>query len=77
VEIVGIGGPVRVCATGYSILRYDHGDRSSSCFSIAHVEEPWSECDEAPLATTTAEALAERMRTHGGFLVPAASIKTD
>ena len=73
-EIVGLGGEVRICAD-FSILRFDWKNGTNSCFSIAEVDEEWSECDTTPLTDTTAEGLAERIRTHGGFLVPGVSIK--
>jgi len=65
IEIVRIQGPVRVCAS-YSILRGGGG----YCFSIVDVDEPWIACDHRPLRSVTPEALAERMKSHGGFTVP-------
>jgi hypothetical protein len=61
-EIVGIGGTVRAFS---SILQgwTDH------CWSIAEVEAPWIPCNNEPLTATGPVALAERIRTHGGFLV--------
>jgi len=65
VDIVGIGGNVEVCER-YVILRGNGG----YCFSILDAAEPWVPCDHEPLTSFTAEALAERLETHGGFLVP-------
>ncbi len=65
VNIVGIGGAVEVCER-YVILRGNGG----YCFSIQDADEPWIPCDHEPLTSFTPEALAERLETHGGFLVP-------
>ena len=65
VSLIGIGGSVRVCE-GYVILRGNGG----YCFSIDDAENPWVPCDHVPLTSFTPDALAERMETHGGFLVP-------
>ena len=65
VDLVGIGGGVRVCQ-GYVILR----GAGNYCFSILGADEPWIPCDQESLTSFTAEALAERLQTHGGFLVP-------
>jgi hypothetical protein len=64
-EIIGIGGTVIVC-NRYRLLKSGGG----SCFSIADAEDPWRPCDYEPLTSATPEALAERLQTHGGFLVP-------
>jgi len=69
VEIVGIDGAVRVCDE-YIILRFDHGNLTSSCFSIADADEPWIPCNYNALTSITPDALAERIKTHGGFVVP-------
>jgi hypothetical protein len=69
VGIIGIEGTVRVC-TRYSILKFDNAEGTANCFSIAAASDPWRPCDVTPLTNTTAEGLAERMDTHGGFLVP-------
>lgn len=66
-EIVGIGRTVRVFS---SILR----GGSNYCWSIAQAEAPWTPCNNEPLTATTPEVLAERMKTHGGFLVPGAEV---
>jgi hypothetical protein len=63
-DIVGISGDVRVCDC-YTILR-----RRNSCFSISDIDGPWVPCDYEPLRSTTPEALAKRVETHGGFTVP-------
>ena len=68
VEIIGIGGKVRICES-YVILRFPRGG-GNFCFSISNIDEPWIPCDDAPLTSTSPEALAERLATHGGFLVP-------
>jgi len=65
VDLVGIGGKVRVCQ-GYVILR----GAGNYCFSILDADEPWIPCDHEPLTSFTPEALAERLQTHGGFFVP-------
>jgi hypothetical protein len=62
-EIVSIGKPVRVFS---SILM----GGTDYCWSIARAEVPWAPCENEPLRPRTQEALAERMVTHGGFLVP-------
>jgi hypothetical protein len=62
VEIVGLGGEVRICES-YSILR-GGGDY---CFSIGAGE--WVECDDEPLTSTSAESLVDRLKSHGGFVV--------
>jgi hypothetical protein len=69
VDIVGIGGEVLV-REDFDILRYRTSHFESHCFSIADAEEPWILCDTTPMTSTTPEALAERLTTHGGFLVP-------
>ena len=62
-EIVGIGGTVRIFS---SILQ----GWTNHVWSIARATDPWRPCNDEPLTATTPEALAERIRTHGGFLVP-------
>jgi hypothetical protein len=64
-EIIGIGGTVIVCSR-YSLLKSGGG----YCFSIVDAEDPWRPCDCKPLTSATPEALAERLETHGGFVVP-------
>lgn len=73
VERVGIGGRVGFCKE-YSILRHPGRGQSGACFSVADAEAPWIPCDNTPLTSTTPEALAERLRTHGGFTVPGRSV---
>lgn len=63
-DLVGIGGFVAVCEK-WSVLRGGGG-----AFSIASTKRPWIECDFTPLTSTSFEALAERMRSHGGYSVP-------
>lgn len=65
VDIVGIGRSVEVCER-YVILRGIGG----YCFSILDADTPWVPCVHEPLTSFTVEALAERLQTHGGFLVP-------
>jgi hypothetical protein len=65
VEIARIGGKIRICE-GFGILK-GGGD---FCFSIKEIDKPWIPCDDSPLTSTSPEALAERLATHGGFLVP-------
>ena len=62
-EIVGLGGTVRVFS---SILQ----GWTNHVWSIARAADPWRPCNDEPLTATTPEALAERIRTHGGLLVP-------
>ena len=62
-EIVGIGGPVRVFS---SILQ----GWTTHVWSIARAADPWTPCNNEPLTASTPEALAERIETHGGFFVP-------
>jgi hypothetical protein len=69
VDLIGMSGTVRVCE-GYAILR----GAESCCFSILDADEPWVPCDHEPLTSFTPEALTERLRTHGGFLVPGALV---
>jgi hypothetical protein len=69
VGIIGIGGEVRDCES-YVILR----GGGSYCFSISAIDKPWTPCDFEPLRSATPEALAERARTHGGFVVPGAQV---
>ena len=71
-DLIGVGGTVRVCE-GYDILR-GAGDY---CFSVLDADEPWVPCDHEPLTSFTPEALAERLETHGGFLVPGAAVVED
>jgi len=70
VDIVGIGGSVGVCER-YVILRGNRG----YCFSILDADEPWVPCDHEPLTSFTPGALAERLETHGGFLVPGVAVE--
>ncbi len=72
VDIVGIGGSVGVCER-YVILRGNGG----YCFSILDADKPWVPCDYEPLTSFTPEALARRMETHGGFLVPGAVLSLE
>ena len=58
----------------YVILRYHYDHFGSSCFSISSVDKPWTPCDFEPLRSATPEALAERARTHGGFVVPGSQV---
>jgi len=67
-DIVGLDGPVRVFG---SILQ----GRTNYCWSIAQAEKQWEPCNSEPLTVTTPEALAERLGTHGGFLVSGADIQ--
>ena len=62
-EIVGLGRTVRAFS---SILQ----GWTNHCWSIARNEVPWIPCSIEPLTATTPGALAQRLRTHGGFLVP-------
>jgi hypothetical protein len=62
--IIGIGGEVRVCDQ-YTILRH-----RSYCFSICNIDGPWVPCDYEPLRSSTPQALADRIASHGGFSVP-------
>jgi hypothetical protein len=64
VAVIGIGGAVSV-VDRYFILR-----GGGACFSIQDFDEPWTECDFTPLTSTTFDALAERINTHGGYTVP-------
>ena len=66
-EIVGIGETVRVFS---SILK----GRRDYCWSLARAETLWAPCDSERLTATTSEALAERIVTHGGFLVPGVEV---
>jgi hypothetical protein len=72
VEIVGIGGSVRICES-YVILRFPRGG-GNACFSIANVDEPWIPCDHTPLKSISPEALADRLNSHGGFSVPGSQL---
>ena len=72
VDLVGIGGTVRVCEP-YDILR----GAGSYCFSILGADEQWVPCDHEPLTSFTPEALVERLQTHGGFLVPGTALVDD
>jgi len=65
VDIVGIRGAVEVCEP-YVILRGNGG----YCFSVLDADKSWVPCVHEPLTSFTPEALAERLETHGGFLVP-------
>jgi len=69
-EIVGIGGTVRVFS---SILQ----GWTNHVWSVSPAADPWLPCNNEPLTATTPEALAERIRTHGGFLVPGAEVLRD
>lgn len=67
-EIVGIGGAVEVCED-YVVLRHRTDHRGAHLFSVARAEWPWIPCDDTPLTSAAPEALAERLRTHGGVVV--------
>jgi hypothetical protein len=64
VEIVGLGGEVRICES-YSILQ----GGGNYCFSIVDASKPWRECGDEPLTDTSAEGLVDRLTSHGGFVV--------
>ncbi len=63
--IIKIGWSVRVCER-YRILQGAGGH----CFSIANPADPLIPCDFEPLRSASPGALSERLKTHGGFLVP-------
>ena len=65
VDIIGIGGSVYACELS-RILR----SAGSYCFSVSRADVPWIPCDFRPLRSTTPQALADRVITHGGFVVP-------
>jgi hypothetical protein len=64
-EIVGVGGVVRSFS---SILQ----GATNHCFSILQSDRPWIPCDHEPLRSFSPDALADRLASHGGFLVPGA-----
>ena len=66
-EIVGVGGDVSICE-GYSVLRTPSSD-GHYLFCIADVHETWVPCDYSPLTSSSPEGLAQRVETHGGFMV--------
>ena len=39
-------------------------------YCIIDADEPWVPCDYSPLTSASPEKVAERIRTHGGFMVP-------
>jgi hypothetical protein len=65
VDIIRLGGIVHVCEP-YVILRGAGG----YCFSISDATKGWVACDFRPLKESTPKSLAERIETHGGFIVP-------
>jgi hypothetical protein len=69
VEIIGIGGTVRICQR-FVILQ----GGGTYCFSFADADEPWVPCDNTPLTSFDAGSLAERLTTHGGFDVPGRAV---
>lgn len=73
VQIVRVGNPVRV-SPAWSILRTPEIRGSSQCFSICGPEEDWLPCRYDRLTSVAPEALAERLQTHGGFLVPGVAV---
>jgi hypothetical protein len=73
-EVVGIGGLAKVCEE-YVILRSPIDHYQNHCFSISSVDDPWVPCDFEPLRSTTPQALADRIETHGGFVVPGRSVR--
>jgi len=62
-ETVGIGGTVEVCDR-YSLLI-----SGEDYFSILRASEPLSPCKYDALISTTPEALARRLESHGGYTV--------
>jgi hypothetical protein len=72
VEIVGIAGEVRICED-YLLLR----GGGNYCFSILAADESWTPCDYQSISSASPQDLAQRVKTHGGFLVPGDSVETD
>lgn len=68
IKTIGIGGTVQICDK-YSLLI--SGD---DYFSILNTNEPLGPCKYDALTSTSFDALAERLRTHGGYTVPGSQV---
>jgi hypothetical protein len=72
-RVADLGDQVRVCEK-FSILRIAGERNCNHCFSVVDADAPWRPCDFTPLTDASPEALAERLITHGGFLVPGRAV---
>jgi hypothetical protein len=65
-----LGDKISVCEP-YGVLRYDIDERRTLLLGVADAAAAWEPCRYEPLERITPDTLAERIRTHGGFSVPA------
>ena len=65
-----VGDKLSVCEP-YGVLRYDIDDRRTLLVGVTDADAPWEPCRYRPLEQITPDTLAERIRTHGGYSVPA------
>ncbi len=64
------GDKIGVCEP-YGVLRYDFDARRTLLIGVADPAAPWEPCRYEPRERITPDTLAERIRTRGGFSVPA------
>jgi hypothetical protein len=65
-----IGDKISVCEP-YGVLRYDIDDQRTLLVGVADADAPFEPCQYRPLERITPDVLAERIRSRGGFGVPA------
>jgi hypothetical protein len=73
-DIAPVGTPLRFYES-FRLLGVDLGRASWKPIYIADADDQWVPCDNTPITSTTPEALAERLQTHGGLLMPGTSIE--
>jgi hypothetical protein len=66
---------ISVCEP-YGVLRLDLDDRRTLLVGVSDVAAKWVPCRYEPLEDVTPDTLAERIRTQGGFSVPAHGLPT-
>jgi hypothetical protein len=65
-----LGDKIGVCEP-YGVLRYDIDNRRTLLVGVTDTAAPWVPCRYQPLEQITPDTLAQRIRTQGGFSVPA------
>jgi hypothetical protein len=68
-DIAAPGTKVAVCER-YRTLRVDIDYRTSTCFCITGIDDPWTPCSCEPLISVTLQSLAERLNLRGGVHRP-------
>ena len=64
------GDKVGLCEP-FGVLRYEIDHRRALLVGVTDAAAHWEPCQYRPLEQITPDTLAERIRTHGGFSIPA------